>query len=124
MLRLYQQRLASLVNDPNGMITVDELDFPKKGRRSVGVSRQHCGVLGKTDNCQAGVFIGYSGSKGYGLVDRRLYLPKVWFDLRVPEFAHPLRRSRRGNLCHQTPAGGRNDQPGRGGFPGPVDRVC
>lgn len=79
MLHLYQQRLASLVNDPNGMITVDESDFPKKGRHSVGVSRQHCGVLGKTDNCQAGVFIGYSGVKGYGLVDRRLYLPKVWF---------------------------------------------
>jgi SRSO17 transposase len=79
MLRLYQKRLSSLVNDPNGMITVDESDFPKKGRHSVGVSRQHCGVLGKTDNCQAGVFIGYSGSKGYGLVDRRLYLPKVWF---------------------------------------------
>ena len=54
----------------------------------MGVSRQHCGVLGKTDNYQAGVFIGYSGSKGYGLVDRRLYLPKVWFteeyqDLRI-----------------------------------------
>ena len=79
MLHLYQQRLAYLVNDPSGMITVDESDFPKKGRYSVGVSRQHCGVLGKTDNCQAGVFIGYSGANGYGLVDRRLYLPKVWF---------------------------------------------
>jgi len=79
MLHLYQQRLASLVSDPNGMITVDESDFPKKGRHSVGVSRQHCGVLGKTDNCQAGVFIGYSGSNGYGLVNRRLYLPKTWF---------------------------------------------
>lgn len=79
MLHLYQKRLASLVNDPNGMITADGSDFPKKGCHSVGVSRQHCGVLGKTDNCQAGVFIGYSGSKGYGLVDRRLYLPQKWF---------------------------------------------
>lgn len=80
MLQLYQKRLASLVNDPDGMITLDESDFPKKGTHSVGVNRQYCGVLGKTDNCQAGVFIGYSGSGGYGLVDRRLYLPKKWFD--------------------------------------------
>lgn len=53
---------------------------PKKGTHSVGVSRQYCGVLGKTDNYQAGVFVGYSGSKGYGLVDRRLYMPQNWFD--------------------------------------------
>ncbi|MCL5676407.1 MAG: IS701 family transposase [Firmicutes bacterium] len=91
MLRLYQQRLSSLVNDPDGMITVDGSDFPKKGAHSVGVNRQYCGVLGKTDNCQAGVFIGYSGSKGYGLVDRRLYLPKVWFDE-----GHQARRERCG----------------------------
>ncbi len=75
MLRLYQQRLASVVNNPNGMITVDGSDFPKKGSHSVGAGRQHCGILGKTDNCQAGVFIGYSGAQGYGLLDRRLYLP-------------------------------------------------
>ncbi|TDA70526.1 MAG: transposase [Clostridia bacterium] len=80
MLQLYQKRLASMVNDPDGMITVDGSDFPKKGTHSVGTSRQHCGILGKTDNCQAGVFIGYSGAHGYGLVDRRLYLPQKWFD--------------------------------------------
>jgi SRSO17 transposase len=54
-------------------------DFPKKGKDSVGVTRQHCGILGKTDNCQAGVFLGYSSSKGYGLLYRRLYLPEKWF---------------------------------------------
>lgn len=80
MLLLYQKRLASLVNDPNGMITVDGSDFPKKGTHSVGTSRQHCGILGKTDNCKSGVFIGYSGAHGYGLVDRQLYLPKKWFE--------------------------------------------
>lgn len=79
MLGLYQKRLARTVNDPHGMITVDGSDFPKKGAHSVGVDRQYCGVLGKTDNCQAGVFIGYAGPKGYGLIDRRLYLPADWF---------------------------------------------
>jgi SRSO17 transposase len=80
MLQLYQKRLAHLVNYQDGMITLDGSDFPKKGANSVGVNRQYCGMLGKTDNCQAGVFIGYSGSNGNGLVDRRLYLPEKWFD--------------------------------------------
>ena len=61
------------------MLNVDGSDFPKKGTDSVGVARQHCGLLGKTENCQAGVFVGYSSTKGYGLVDRRLYIPQKWF---------------------------------------------
>ncbi len=79
MLGTYQAQLAELIGDENGMINVDGSDFPKKGNNSVGVARQHCGILGKTDNCQAGVFVGYSSTKGYGLVDRRLYMPQPWF---------------------------------------------
>jgi SRSO17 transposase len=88
MLYLYQKRLASQINEPDGMINVDGSDFPKKGKYSVGVQRQYCGIQGKTENCQAGVFVGYSGSKGYGLVDRRLYLPEKWFT----EDYHKLRQ--------------------------------
>lgn len=80
MLQSYQQRLGTSASEPNGMISTDGSDFPKKGQYSVGVHRQYCGILGKTENCQAGIFIGYAGSKGYGLVDRRLYLPQAWFD--------------------------------------------
>lgn len=79
MLATYQAQLAELIGDENGMINVDGSDFPKKGNNSVGVARQHCGILGKTDNCQASVFVGYSSTKGYGLVDRRLYMPQPWF---------------------------------------------
>ena len=79
VLGTYQSQLAELIGDENGMINVDGSDFPKKGANSVGVARQHCGILGKTDNCQAGVFVGYSSIKGYGLVDRRLYMPQLWF---------------------------------------------
>jgi len=78
MLKIYQDRLSSDIADPEGMINTDGCDFPKKGKASVGVHRQYCGILGKTENCQAGVFVGYSSSKGYGLVDRRLYLPEKW----------------------------------------------
>lgn len=80
MLELYHKRLSSLIADTLGMINVDGCDNPKKGKNSAGVKRQYCGSLGKRENCQAGVFIGYSSSKGYGLIERNLYMPEEWFD--------------------------------------------
>jgi SRSO17 transposase len=40
---------------------------------------QYCGPLGKVDNRQAGVMAEYAGDKGYGLVNRRPYMPQIWF---------------------------------------------
>jgi SRSO17 transposase len=62
-----------------GMITVDASEFPKKGKKSVGVARQYCGRLGKQENCQSGVFAGYTSEKGYCLIDCQLYMPEEWF---------------------------------------------
>jgi SRSO17 transposase len=62
------------------MLSVDPSEFVKKGKNSVGVKRQYCGRLGKVENCQSVVFAGYSGSNGYALVERELYIPEEWFD--------------------------------------------
>ncbi len=79
MHKIYRQRLAFAISGQDGMINTDGSDFVKKGKDSVGVYRQYCGVLGKVENCQAGVFVGYSSDQGYGLVERRLYMPEAWF---------------------------------------------
>lgn len=79
MQHAHQRMLSESVSDPNGMINTDSSEFVKKGKESVGVARQYCGSLGKTDNCQSGVFVGYASEKGYGLLTSRLYMPKIWF---------------------------------------------
>ena len=75
----HQSMLAPMIRQPDGMITVDSCEFVKKGKESVGVTRQYCGTLGKVENCQSGVFVGYSSHKGYGLLTCRLYMPENWF---------------------------------------------
>ena len=76
----YQTQLATKLTDKNGFLSVDECTFPKKGAKSAGVAKQYCGSLGKTENCQSGVFLSYASKKGYGLIDTQLYLPKQWFE--------------------------------------------
>ena len=62
----------------DGVLVFDPLGFAKSGRESVGVARQWCGRLGKVDNCQVAIYLGYVSRKGHSLVDTRLYLPKAW----------------------------------------------
>jgi SRSO17 transposase len=62
----------------DGVLVFDPSGFPKSGGESVGVARQWCGRLGKVDNCQVAVYLGYVSRKGHPLVDTRLYLPKAW----------------------------------------------
>src|SRR6476646_431932 len=70
--------VAEHLGDPGGVLVVDETGFPKRGDHSVGVQRQYCGALGKVENCQVGVFLGYVSARGRALLDRALYLPKEW----------------------------------------------
>jgi SRSO17 transposase len=60
-------------------LILDETSFAKKGDKSVGVGRQHCGSLGKVENCQVGVFASLVRGSSSVLVDGRLYIPQAWF---------------------------------------------
>jgi SRSO17 transposase len=57
---------------------VDDTGFPKKGRHSVGVTRQYCGQLGKQDNCQVAVSLSVATHHASLPVAWRLYLPESW----------------------------------------------
>lgn len=72
------QEVAHDLGEPNGVLVIDPSAFPKKGEDSVGVTRQWCGRLGKVENCQVGVFLGYVSNQGHTVVDERLYLPRHW----------------------------------------------
>src|SRR5438094_10646860 len=41
------------------VLVLDESGFPKRGHHSAGVAPQDCGVSGRVDNCQVGVFLSY-----------------------------------------------------------------
>jgi len=71
-------QVGEQLGEADGVIVFDPSAFPKSGRESVGVARQWCGRLGKIDNCQVGIFMGYVSSREHALVDMRLYLPKEW----------------------------------------------
>jgi hypothetical protein len=53
-------------------LVVDDTGLPKKGRHSVGVTRQYSGTLGRTDNCQVAVSLHMEGERGSGCVGMRL----------------------------------------------------
>jgi SRSO17 transposase len=73
-----QGNVSEVFGDPDAALNVDETGFPKKGTQSVGVKRQYAGCLGRTDNCQIGVFVNYCSATGHTLIDRRLFLPEEW----------------------------------------------
>jgi SRSO17 transposase len=72
------RQVATALGEPDGVLVFDPSAFPKKGTESVGVRRQWCGRLGKVENCQVGIYLGYVTRKEHTLVDVRLYLPQEW----------------------------------------------
>src|SRR5262252_5137098 len=57
---------------------VDDTGFPKKGKHSVGVTRQYCGQVGKQENCRVAVSLSVANWSSSLPVAYRLYLPQEW----------------------------------------------
>jgi SRSO17 transposase len=68
----------SATASPFPVLVLDESGFPKRGRHSAGVGPQYCGLTGRVENCQVGVFLSYVTEQGHALIDRELYLPEDW----------------------------------------------
>lgn len=74
-----QQRVARRHAHPQSVGVFDETSFVKKGNKTACVQRQHCGAVGKTENCVVSVHLGYATPEFYSLIDGELYLPeKTW----------------------------------------------
>jgi len=69
---------SALLGGAGSTLAIDESCFAKKGECSAGVARQWNGRLGKTDNCQVGVFAALSDGRGAVPIDFELYLPEEW----------------------------------------------
>ena len=57
---------------------IDETSFVKKGEKTPGVQRQHCGAVGKHENCIVTVHLGYARDDFHCLIDGDLFLPEGW----------------------------------------------
>jgi len=57
---------------------IDDTSYRKWGKHSVGVARQYCGHLGKTENCQVAVSFTLATERGSLPLGYRLYLPQEW----------------------------------------------
>ena len=67
-----------MVGGKDAVLIVDDTALPKQGKHSVGVKRQHCGVLGKQANCQVLVSLTLAQKEVPVPIALRLYLPKDW----------------------------------------------
>jgi SRSO17 transposase len=72
------RQVAEQLGQADGVLVFDPSALAKSGAESVGVARQWCGRLGKVDNCQVAIYLGYVSATDHSLVDMRLYLPKEW----------------------------------------------
>ncbi|MGE3269512.1 MAG: transposase, partial [Chloroflexota bacterium] len=64
----------------DGLFTLNLDSFIKRGDNAVGVDKQYVHHLGRTANCQIGVFLAYGSEQASALVDAAVYMPHTWID--------------------------------------------
>jgi SRSO17 transposase len=76
-----QQYVARRHAHPQSVGVIDETSFVKKGAKTACVQRQHCGAVGKTENCVVSAHLGYATPEFYCLIDGEVYLPQeTWHE--------------------------------------------
>jgi len=97
---ILQKRVATLLpdwpDDGTGTVgVIDESGHAKKGDKTPGVQRQHCGELGKKENCIVTVHLAVARERYKTLIDADLFLPESWDEDRercaragIPEDLH------------------------------------
>jgi SRSO17 transposase len=79
-----QQRVAQRHGHPHSVGIIDETSYVKKGDQTACVQRQHCGAVGKQENCVVSVHLGYATPTFHTLIDGELYLPETtWHEDRA-----------------------------------------
>lgn len=66
------------VMEPLAAWIIDETGWLKQGNKSVGVTHQYCGAVGKQAQCQVSVELVVSDGEIAAPVAGRLYLPEAW----------------------------------------------
>jgi SRSO17 transposase len=72
-------RIVPGVGPPEALL-IGDCGFSKKGKHSVGVTRQYCAQLRKQDNCQVAVTVSLANERFSLPVGYQLYLPQCWAD--------------------------------------------
>ncbi len=78
--RICRRASERLGHHRDATLLIDESCHAKKGNASCGVARQYNGRLGKTDNCQVGVYSALQNGGLHALTGARLHLPKEWIE--------------------------------------------
>ena len=79
-----QQYIARHHGHQHSVGVIDETSFVKKGNKTACVQRQHCGAVGKKENCVVSVHLGYATPEFHTMIDGELYLPeKTWHADRI-----------------------------------------
>src|SRR5262245_13582833 len=61
------RQVGAELGEPDAVLVFDPSANALKGTESVSVARQWCGRLGKVENCQVGVYLGYATKKEHAL---------------------------------------------------------
>lgn len=73
-----RRQVAETIGEADAVLVFDPSGVVKCGKSSVGVARQWIGRVGKIENGQVGIYLGYVGRQAETLIDHRLFLPQEW----------------------------------------------